>query len=282
MWIWLIPIGFALAALSLREQRSLPPTVAPIGLSHKIPLYSAITSSSPIGLVLPLTPQEIVKRAMFLAGQGTIADLDAHVKKDALTLAVWGYKDGSSKCLSLFYQLSPHNGGRDPKAPDPGERWIREGGSHVNRTVDCSGGVAWMCGFDRFQPVRAKEVYGGWLNTDSKIELARKKRKCFLELDAPELGCIITCKTGSVGHVGAGHEGVVVGLPLRDWDPADVTCWKELMVVDCAARGTNPANSLTNGLGWYQPWITGYKRDGKSDTCFLRNIMKPEGSLDVS
>jgi hypothetical protein len=86
------------------------------------------------GLVVPLSPAQVVARALYLAGKVDATALDEHVRSPA------------PRCPDLYYLLKDHNGGHDPTAPDPATRWRKPGSIFENRTVDCSGGNAWMHG----------------------------------------------------------------------------------------------------------------------------------------
>ncbi len=218
-----------------------------------------------------MTSQQVVTRALYLAGQMPIDALDPYVRRDPATLrSLGGYvltgldsDQHHTFVPDLYYLLKDFNGGKDPTAPDPADRWSRPGSSFVNRTVDCSGGNAWMQGFDRYQPRRFDHIYGGWINTDSKILDARGPARCFRALERPEPGCILTCKSGSRGHV-IGHECTVVAYRGAEWDPTVRDLWALIDVVDCAASGRR-ANSMRNAVGW---WNTG--------AMFLSNVMEPD------
>ena len=210
------------------------------------------------GLVVPLTPAQIVTRALYLAGKATVDDLDEYVRKT----------DAPRECPTIYYLLHDHNGGKDPTAPDPADRWSTVGSSFVNVTCDCSGGNAWMHGFDRYQPQRFAHIYGGWINTDSKIMDATGKRLCFEIVGdkhgRPEPGAIITCASGSPGHR-IGHEGCVVAYHGVEWDPMERECWDLIDVVDVSARGAgNRANLKRTARGWFG-----------TGAYFLRSVMQP-------
>lgn len=232
------------------------------------------------GLVLPLSTEQIVTRANYLAGKVPLAQLDPYVRRDAVTLRqLGGYVVPDldhAFCPDLFYLLKDHNGGKDPCAPDPADRWSKPGSSHVNRTVDCSGGDHWMEGTDRFQRKRqAAEVgYGGWFNTDSKIIDARRiiipgsGPRCYESVARPEPGAIIVCRSGSRGHA-VGHEGRIVAYRGAEWDPMIRECWALIDVVDCSASGRR-ANNMRTGSGWYD-----------TAAMFLRSVMEPDDDVDV-
>lgn len=226
------------------------------------------------GAVLPLTTEQIVTRALYLAGKKPLSALDEHVRRSAVELASWGYEQVESKpvfCPDLFYLLLDHNGGKDPTAPDPADRWVKPGSTFVNRTVDCSGGNSWMHGFDRYQPKRmaAAVGYDGWFNTDSKIIDAKRtivagsQPRCFEGLGRPEPGAILTCQSGSPGHA-VGHEGCVVAVHCLEWDPKERECWELVDVVDCAQRSPARTNKLTTARGWFG-----------TGAMFLRSVMQP-------
>lgn len=212
------------------------------------------------GLVVPLTPAQVVKRALYLAGEVPIEDLDDHVRKD-----------GAPRFSpTIYYLLTEHNGGKDPTAPDPADRWSKDGSTFVNVTCDCSGGNSWMHGFDRYQPkrMRASVGYDGWFNTDSKIfditlPLKEGESRCFVDVGRPEPGTILTCKSGSPGHH-IGHEGCVVGYNGVEWDPQRIECWDQVVIVDVSARGAQRANTKHSARGWYN-----------TGAMFLRSVMQP-------
>jgi hypothetical protein len=207
------------------------------------------------GLVVPLTPEQVVKRALYLAGEVGADELDEYVR------------DPAPVCPTIYYRLNGahdglgnYNGGKDPTAPDPADRWCKPGSTFVNVTSDCVGGAAWCSGFDRYQPVRFGHLYSGWINTNSMILDASQDKRCFVPLDRPEPGCLIVCKSGSPGHA-VGHVGVVVDAP-DEWDPSLRLCWESIGVVDVASR-QGRANRRTTGRGWYN-----------TGALFLRSIMR--------
>lgn len=208
------------------------------------------------GAVVYLTPDQVVNRALYLAGERSLWDLDEHVRKRDRILA------GETECPVIYYRLEGHNGGTDPFAPDCASHWSNPGSTFENVTSDCVGGAAWCSGFDRYQPERqpASIGYGGWFNTDSMLMDARGPRGCFEDLGRPELGTMIVCRSGTRGHV-IGHVGIVVGYKLAEWNPDDVACWEAIEVVDVAAR-SGRANRRTTGRGWYG-----------TDAGFLRQTM---------
>jgi hypothetical protein len=194
------------------------------------------------GAVVHLTPDQVVNRALYLAGERALWDLDEHVRKRDRIL------DGEPECPVIYYRLEGHNGGTDPFAPDCASHWQSAGGNN-NVTSDCVGGAAWCSGFDRYQPERFAHIYSGWINTDSMLMDARGPGKCFEDVGRPELGTMIVCRSGTRGHT-IGHVGIVVGYKLAEWNPDDVACWEAIDVVDVAARAGR-ANRRTTGRGWY-------------------------------
>src|SRR5512139_1465966 len=96
-------------------------------------------TSSPRGLVVALTTEQIIARASYLARLpgATTETLDKYVRKPA----------SAQQCAKIYYRLPDHNGGKDPCAVDPADRWVTTG--QTNITCDCSGGDAWIHGHDR-------------------------------------------------------------------------------------------------------------------------------------
>lgn len=191
------------------------------------------------GAVIALTGAERRERMLYLAGERPLSwvpGLD-HM-----------YATRVDKCPDIFYLLKDYNGGKDPRATDPADRWSKPGSTFVNRTADCIGGQAWCGGWDRYQPARFAHIYGGWINTDSMRQDAGGPAKCFHRLDRPELGCYVVFASGSAGHQ-VGHIGGVVDVPA-EYAPTEREWWKELGVVDVAAR-IGRANKRTTGLTWF-------------------------------
>lgn len=203
------------------------------------------------GNVVPLSRQQRIQRALYLAGLCDVGMLDP-----------WVRRDGSKHCPDGYYLLKDHNGGKDPTAPDPFDYWSKEGSTFVNRTADCIGGAAWIGGWDRYQPIRFAHIYGGWINTDSMRIDARGAMKCFVRIPTPEPGCYVVAGSGSRGHA-IGHIGTVVG-GCEGFDARRRSCWEALEVVDVASRGTRAANQLTTGRGWFD-----------CDAYFIVPVMKP-------
>jgi len=181
------------------------------------------------GIVLGLTLAQVAARARYLA---------------------------SPQCVAGYYRLNgekdklpPYNGGKDPTAADPFDRWKKPGGKTTNITADCIGGASWCGGFDRLQEKRF-DLYDGWVNTDSMLMHARGKASCFVLLDKPTTGAFIVCPSKSPGHK-VGHIGVIVEVPA-EWDAEIAECWRLVKVVDVASRGASRANVETTAAGWYQ------------------------------
>lgn len=230
------------------------------------------------GTILPLSQAQRVARARYLAGRAPLSTLDDFIRRDAATLAaLGGYKqrmpDGTLQridlasavaeldetainCPDLYYHLAYPNGGIDPTAPDPAAREVHPG--VVARLVDCSGGVAWAQGGDRFDVVlripgytdHVGKIEGSWINTDSLYLAVQIPGSGFVALAEPEPGCVMTCHSGSPGHK-LGHEAVVIAYHGGTWDPAKRACWEAIEAADCAFRTPAPTNSITSGRGWY-------------------------------
>lgn len=170
----------------------------------------------------------------------------------------------SPECVDGYYLLNDHNGGKDPTAADPFDRWSKPGSTFVNRTADCIGGAAWCGGFDRYQPVRFP-YYHGWINTDSMLLDVLGSRRCFEPLDRPTPGCFVVAPSGSPGHA-IGHIGVVIDVPA-EWDADVADCWRLVRVVDVASRGAGVrANKETTAIGWYT---------SRKQGAWVRSIMLP-------
>ncbi len=195
---------------------------------------NAMTSSR--GTVLPLTPQQRVNRALYLAGERTSSALDI------------GVRNPSKDCATIFYRLKDYNGGKDPTSPNPATYWRATQDGNLNITCDCIGGAAWCAGFDRYQPVRFAHIYSGWINTDSMIMDALGPARCFRKLERPEPGCFVVAATGSGPKKSIGHIGTVVDVP-GDFDINGD--WTDIGVVDVAAR-TGRANMRNSrgAAGW--------------------------------
>lgn len=221
------------------------------------------------GLVLALTDAQIVTRWLYLAGLRKLDDLDAGIRKEG----------APEICPPMYYRMSveidgkryAYNGGKDPTAPDPADRWHYPGKTFENRTCDCVGAVAWGGGWDRYQRERFAHVYEGWINTDSMRTDARTAAKCFRRIDRPEPGAIIVYASDKLQQshgVEVGHCGGITGYHRAEWDPTDPECWDAIEVVNVANYKDNgqplQANRLTTGRGWYN-----------KDSWFLRSTMQP-------
>lgn len=204
------------------------------------------------GTIVTLTAEQRRIRMLWLAQEATFKAIDVGItaRYSHSDRIVPGYTiiTGDTKCCDGFYLLKEYNGGKDPTAIDPFDRWSKPGSATVNRTADCIGGMAWCGGFDRYQPVRFAHLYDGWINTDSMIEDAKTVAKCFRFLDHPEPGCFVVFSSGSVGHA-IGHIGGVTSV-TGEWHPANIDSWRGLGVVDMAAR-VGPGNRRGNPLTWY-------------------------------
>jgi hypothetical protein len=215
------------------------------------------------GVVLGLTDDQIVRRALYLAGKASIDTLDDHIRE-------WG---APSTCPDIYYLLKGYNGGKDPTAPDPADRWSKPGSTFVNRTCDCSGGDAWMGGVDRYQPTRMRKSvgYDGWFNTDSMImdatlPLLAGEKRCYEADPFPTPGRSIVCKSGSYGHT-IGHIGRIVNYKgdSQKFDANNSAHWDAIEVVDVSAVGAGKrANLMRTGRGWF-----------RTGALFLYSVMTP-------
>ena len=147
------------------------------------------------GLLLSLTPAEVVARALSLC---VVPD------------------DPAARIM--YSSARGRNGGGDPDALTCASLWRDGNRGPVRATADCVGFAAWAAGFDRYQPARATS-YGGWLNQASMIMEAARPGGMFVELDEPVLGCI-----GAIDNEGkrVGHVGIVVGF--KDGVPQVAHC----------------------------------------------------------
>lgn len=201
-------------------------------------------------------------RARFLAQLVDSTHLDEYVQIDRTTPGIM--------CPDIYYHLhAPYNGGKDPRAKDPADRWIAEGGQQTNRTSDCSGGDSWIDGHDRYQPLRMALAvgYGGYFNTDSKIIDAtriitpKSQARCFEAEERPFVGGVVVCKSKSRGH-DIGHEETMIEVPA-EWDPNELECWAAIKTSGIRGSGSK-ANGVSTARGWY-----------KTDALFLRSVMQP-------
>lgn len=201
------------------------------------------------GRVVPLTPAQVVTRALYLAGERTVHELDEHVLVRT---------DTPELCRAGRYRLEYPNGGTDPTAAHPFA-------DHEGELVaDCIGGAAWCGGWDRKQPTRFAHLYSGSINTNSMILDAEGWRRCFEPLARPVPGCFVVCRSGAPGHR-VGHIGVVVSVPA-EWDPGVPDCWRAVGVVDVAARAGR-ANRRTSAMGWF--------RTRNAGGYWMRSLMTP-------
>lgn len=214
------------------------------------------------GEVVGLTPMQVATRARYLGGLVTAAELDPFVFVP------------DERCVDGYYLLSEHNGGRDPRAKDPFDRWSHPGSAFVNRTADCIGGAAWCGGFDRYQPERFAHLYDGWINTDSMIEDALGPARCFEQLNAPESGCFMVAPTGARGFEHCGHISTVYAAPPASaWEHDSADCWRHVLAVDVAARTPAQANAPTDGHVWFGARYT--PANPHRFAIFCRSIMTP-------
>lgn len=196
------------------------------------------------GLVLGLTAAQVTARAKYL-----------------------GQLEGA--CPDGYYLLHEHNGGKDPTAGDPFDRWSKPGSDFVNRTADCIGGAAWCGGFDRWQPKRFAHLYDGWINTDSMLMDAFGAGKCFVPLERPEPGCFLVAPTGAKGFEGCGHITTVYAVP-PEWDLNVYDCWRHVLTVDVAHRDPMPANRPRDAGIWFAA-----RGHDARHSAFVRSVMTP-------
>lgn len=219
------------------------------------------------GTVLALSDEQIVARWLYLVGQRKLDDLDSYIRRDKVT---------PQTCPAIYYRMYvdidgkryAYNGGKDPTAPDPGDRWRFPNATHINVTGDCVAAVMWGVGSDRYQPVRFAHVYGGWINTDAmRIEAAGPAR-CFQRIDRPEPGAIVVYASDpdrKTHGVKVGHCGGIVGYKLAEWNADDPACWSAIQVANIADyQDGGRANRITTGRGWWA-----------KDSWFLRCVMRP-------
>lgn len=173
---------------------------------------------------------------------------------------------GDPAFVAGYYLLSEHNGGKDPSAADPFDRWSKDGSSFINRTADCIGGASWCGGFDRYQPERFAHLYDGWINTDSMLLDATGPAKCFVELAVPVPGCFLVAPTGAPGFEHCGHITTIVTVP-DGWTIDDEAAWHKLLGTDVAARGALRANTTHDAMWWFAARHHGAR--------FVRSVMTP-------
>lgn len=143
------------------------------------------------GLLIALTRDEVLARAF-----------SATAVVDDRAARIW------------YSSARGRNGGSDPEALTCASLW-RDATGKVNATADCVGFGAWAAGFDRYQPVRARPSYGGWLNQASMLMESRRPGGMFRALAGPELGCIAVIddvRDAAGKRTRPGHVGLVVEL----------------------------------------------------------------------
>jgi hypothetical protein len=220
------------------------------------------------GLVVPLTTEQIIARAKYLARLVGSTALDSFARAPRPLVR------------DIYYRLPDHNGGTDPTAPDCATDWFETdvaGVVHPRITSDCSGADSWIHGHDRYQPQRmaAAVGYGGFWNTNSKIIDAERSivghasgARCFEAEATPRAGLIVVCKSGSPGHA-VGHEETIYDAPawgvggVPNWDPRDPSLWAMLRTSGCRGHGPT-ANGPSTARGWYG-----------TGALFLRSAMQP-------
>lgn len=214
------------------------------------------------GIVLPLTDEQRLARALYLAKLAPSSTLDRFVRGPFAT------------CRDIFYRLRDHNGGADPTAPDSSTEWTEpdeHGVQHARRTCDCSGADAWIAGHDRYTPLQmaAAVGYGGFWNTNSKILDAtrvlgpKSGRRCFVAEDKPRRGLIVVCKSGAPGHK-IGHEETIIECPEPHlWNPNDRACWDAIKTSGSRGSGKT-ANGPSTARGWF-----------RTGALFLHCVLEP-------
>lgn len=181
------------------------------------------------GLVLPLTLDQIADRAVRL---------------------------GSPDFVSIYYRMDMHQGGTDPTAPDPADRWQHQGDDgkmHEAITAECIAGAVWCGGFDRVQRVRMAHVYEGDINCNSMVIEATKFGRCFKVLPKPVRGCFLVAPTGAPGFESCGHIITLHTVPEPDaFDIDDIKCWEATLGTDIASRGPHRANTTHDATWWFR------------------------------
>lgn len=221
------------------------------------------------GLVLSLNQQQIVNRARFLAGEIDLSALDSNIDLSTLPGGYDMSRGAAQRCADIYYLLQEHNGGSNPLAVDPADRWYMPGGHFLNRTADCVAGAAWDGGWDRFQPVRFAHLYDGSINTNSMILDALGPARCFIRLLKPEPGCYVVAPTGALGFEVCGHIGTVIEVP-DDFEYDNLAGWLATKIVDIAFRTPARANQRSHA----GPWFRG-RDQGKGGlvSIFAKSIM---------
>lgn len=139
------------------------------------------------------------------------------------------------------YELG--TGGRDPSKPNPfsSSRKGREGKIYS----DCSGFVAWACGYDRVQNLGTS--FEKWYSCEGIVDDATGYQDLYTPTDIVEIGDIIVYPPK--GKLKWGHVGIIVEiLPgfirgSKDW-------WKHLKIAHCSPRGS-AAVKVTDAVLWH-------------------------------
>lgn len=153
------------------------------------------------------------------------------------------------KPMLIQYRLEAgFNGGSDPFAPHPAS-WSF---GRRTPTCDCSGFVAWCCGYSRYH--EDFPLYGGYVNTDSMLQDATGQKEWFEEVEYPEPGCLIVYGAIYKGTVRTrvGHVGLVTGVAAAEWDPRNPQ-FDRLLVTHCSSgnvKRTGAAIQQTTGSIW--------------------------------
>lgn len=166
-------------------------------------------------------------------------------------------------------------GGRNPRALTPAST-ITVGG--LERTgCDCSGFVAWVLGYDRYQPDDF-DYMGGWISTDGMLGKWDKTKECwtpdpdwFELLEAPTPGCLVVYGAVDLDHDGQkeriGHVGIV-----SHCDPV----WSHTTnrVIHCSAQRVKPGFAVqeTNGEVWKRAALVRGRHHKRFEAVFLRPL----------
>jgi hypothetical protein len=155
--------------------------------------------------------------------------------------------DRARSMIGKTIRYSLGAGGRDPWDKDPA---TEVAGARASATCDCAGFVAWALGYDRKQPESEFPLWGGWINTDSAIEEAKRTHLWFLRTLAPEVGGMVVFPSTRVdGKRTPGHIGIIT----------EVTSWSgeadfgRIRVVHCSGgndRRLGHAIDETSGKVW--------------------------------
>lgn len=197
------------------------------------------------GLFRPTTRAEAVERARRLAGPAGAA---------------------------IRYRLADHQGGRDPHAADCASHWKSPIIGVSYATADCAGFVAWVLGFDRYQP-KDFAIYGGWLNCDSIVIDARTIESWFKIVNTPMPGDVIVYPSIDLDHDGdrdrVGHIGLITAV-MPSWQRES---WGALRVVHCSGgndRIYKRAIRETTALPWAGAEMYKGRREERWGSMFLR------------